>query len=305
MATLCTLCQTGYYLLGYQPVNCTATCPTGYYTDYADNTCKLCLSNCTNCTALYTCGGCTSSFYLDVDKMCYNCHSSCKECTGPGADQCTSCQYPLYLKTSICTNLTCAPNYYVDPLLGCTLCSSLFANSLTCNITNVLTCQSTYVLDSNACKACSSVTGFYLDANNACREICGDGKLYVLQCDDGNNLDGDGCSSSCTLESGWNCTNANSQTATACKLAVNVQLELYNTEKVQGRNSVRFFVRLNLPIRLTISNFNITMPGVSSSSSLSAINLTHYRLTISYGQTIQKTKVSIRVSLFSSSRRLL
>jgi proprotein convertase subtilisin/kexin type 5 len=147
MSTLCLECASGYHLIGYQPVNCTASCPTGYYLDQLDNTCKLCLVNCTSCNALYNCSGCTGSYYLDASNaLCYNCHTSCSDCTGPGADQCTSCQYPLYLKNSICTNLSCSPGNYVDPLLGCTTCLNLFPNSLTCNITNILTCQSTYVL---------------------------------------------------------------------------------------------------------------------------------------------------------------
>ena len=38
-------------------------------------------------------------------------------------------------------------------------------------------------------------------------EICGDGlNLGSLECDDGNTNDGDGCSSTCKLESGYECT---------------------------------------------------------------------------------------------------
>lgn len=32
-----------------------------------------------------------------------------------------------------------------------------------------------------------------------CLEVCGDGKKYVLACDDGNNVDGDGCSKDCNV----------------------------------------------------------------------------------------------------------
>lgn len=126
----------------------------------------------------------------------------------------------------------------------------------------------------------------------------------MLQCDDGNNLDGDGCSSSCNLEEGWNCSNTNSQTSTSCVLAVNVVLELYKMEKVQGKNEARFSVRLNVPIRLTVKNFNVSIPGVNTTLSVNAINLTHYQLIIGYTATIQKSKMAIRMSL-SSSRRLL
>jgi cysteine-rich repeat protein len=35
---------------------------------------------------------------------------------------------------------------------------------------------------------------------------CGDGmKIAAEACDDGNNINGDGCSSTCTIEVGWSC----------------------------------------------------------------------------------------------------
>lgn len=40
-----------------------------------------------------------------------------------------------------------------------------------------------------------------------CKTICGDGILISPEsCDDGNLINGDGCSSSCTIEKGWTCT---------------------------------------------------------------------------------------------------
>jgi cysteine-rich repeat protein len=32
-----------------------------------------------------------------------------------------------------------------------------------------------------------------------CAEICGDGKRFEYECDDGNNINGDGCSDSCFI----------------------------------------------------------------------------------------------------------
>jgi cysteine-rich repeat protein len=38
------------------------------------------------------------------------------------------------------------------------------------------------------------------------REICGDGHdLHYYGCDDGNLVNGDGCSSVCAIEAGWDC----------------------------------------------------------------------------------------------------
>ena len=44
-----------------------------------------------------------------------------------------------------------------------------------------------------------------------CDEVCGDGMLFDLQCDDGSLVDYDGCSSSCTVEPGFECSGAPSQ----------------------------------------------------------------------------------------------
>jgi cysteine-rich repeat protein len=43
---------------------------------------------------------------------------------------------------------------------------------------------------------------------DVCKEICGEGRnynSYANACDDGNKVDGDGCSSSCTVEATWTC----------------------------------------------------------------------------------------------------
>ena len=40
---------------------------------------------------------------------------------------------------------------------------------------------------------CKCTTGFQIN-NGVCIDICGDGLIYTNQCDDGNLIDGDGCS---------------------------------------------------------------------------------------------------------------
>lgn len=42
------------------------------------------------------------------------------------------------------------------------------------------------------------------DEFNNCKEICGKGLNYgLLECDDGNTLNGDGCTTDCKVEKGW------------------------------------------------------------------------------------------------------
>jgi cysteine-rich repeat protein len=47
---------------------------------------------------------------------------------------------------------------------------------------------------------CACQNGYAMsDVTSKCKEICGDGKLFELNCDDNNTIDGDGCSSTCQI----------------------------------------------------------------------------------------------------------
>jgi len=85
-------------------------CPSGKYFDYSTSTCKDCGSNCLRCFDGESCDLCTADSSMTSSKDCYfecppgtyfeqtvdgtfcfDCDSSCKTCTGPDEDQCTSC----------------------------------------------------------------------------------------------------------------------------------------------------------------------------------------------------------------------
>lgn len=56
------------------------------------------------------------------------------------------------------------------------------------------------------CSGCAQLDGCHCVESTTCATVCGDGILRGdKQCDDGNQLDGDGCSSRCTIETGWTC----------------------------------------------------------------------------------------------------
>lgn len=51
------------------------------------------------------------------------------------------------------------------------------------------------------------VTGIYYIIEHTSRAVCGDGKRHSdEQCDDANTEDGDGCSTICSIEDGYQCT---------------------------------------------------------------------------------------------------
>jgi cysteine-rich repeat protein len=55
--------------------------------------------------------------------------------------------------------------------------------------------------------------------NATCIDKCGDGILLnlQLQCDDGNTISGDGCSSTCQIEAGFICAGGSPTTITVCR----------------------------------------------------------------------------------------
>jgi cysteine-rich repeat protein len=63
-----------------------------------------------------------------------------------------------------------------------------------------LSCKDCY-----QCQQCRPEYTFHA-ATKTCLEICGDGKRFSLQCDDGNNVNGDGCSSDCKIEPEYTCS---------------------------------------------------------------------------------------------------
>jgi len=53
---------------------------------------------------------------------------------------------------------------------------------------------------------------------DTCTPICGDGRRFdpYEMCDDGNNINGDGCSSTCSGEDDWECHGGDSQNPDIC-----------------------------------------------------------------------------------------
>ena len=150
--------------------------------------------------------------------------------------------------------------------------------------------------------------GYHITSStNTCSEICGDGKLFDYQCDDGNQLDGDGCSKNCIIENGWSCKVIVSGSASVCKLEATLAMTLNKMIKASGKNSVTLYFTLSLAYRL-VSNFSVTANDVSSSDlawthSQSKENLTSVSLTIDFTKNLQGKNLQIGYDS-NTSRRL-
>ena len=66
------------------------------------------------------------------------------------------------------------------------------------------------MLTDGDCTHCNLIPGYRINDFGVCREICGDGVMKgEYECDDGNLLDGDGCSRDCEIETGFKCEGTN------------------------------------------------------------------------------------------------
>ena len=108
-------------------------------------------------------------------------------------------------------------------------------------------------LSCTACYSCTSCSpGFYLDFNSGlCLEVCGDNKRYTLECDDGNNVNGDGCSSDCKVEVGFNCYGGSPNSKDSCSKSIPQALSFTSTGQSHLYGKIVLNVKANyLPLAL-------------------------------------------------------
>lgn len=176
-------------------------------------------------------------------------------------------------------------------MAGCVNCSTSFPNSLTCLSTGPTSCLDGYILSNSSCLTCSSVTGYaYNSATGKCQDYCGDRIIITDLCDDGNNLNGDGCSSVCTIESGWTCPN------NSCILRVQPAVSVISMSNSPISHTITLVISLSVGLRLVAANFLLTFSEITQFTySVSALDVQFrtYQLRIVYFQTAANNKLKI------------
>ncbi|CDW91263.1 fu domain containing protein [Stylonychia lemnae] len=237
---MCQVCAPGYLKSG---LYCVTECKDSEY--IVNGTCRQCDPKCLTCFGisenqcnscaenLITSQGyfkyessclekCPDGYYQDnLVKICRKCKPECATCLT--YDFCTSCIYgPYQLNDGECTYFTCLDNQYraIKPQLSCFECDS---SCKTCQGESEFDCLSCNAEDkfvAQQCLSCNQQPGMTEpidDSVSGCVEICGDGFNYgSYQCDDGNLINGDGCSSICIIEQGFNCTTGTKFTPSVC-----------------------------------------------------------------------------------------
>ena len=132
-------------------------------------------------TAGVTANGCSATCTIEPSFFCTG--------TVGSASVCQSC-------IANCLNCTNA--------IDCQLCDSLYdfnISNSSCDpncslVTDCVSC--TVVSNAISCQTC--ILGYEVNASNACATVCGDGIIAGTEtCDDNGTVDGDGCSSTCTI----------------------------------------------------------------------------------------------------------
>lgn len=111
-----------------------------------------------------------------------------------------------------------------------------------------LTCSDCYT-----CRVCQPE--FIFDPRTSvCYEKCGDGKKFVLGCDDGNNNDGDGCSRDCRVEAGYTCAGGTPENPDLCSNAIPNTISIIQTGQVRLSTSIVLNLRVSyIPNSLLIA----------------------------------------------------
>ncbi|CAD8136694.1 unnamed protein product [Paramecium pentaurelia] len=229
------ICQEGYY------DNNELTCLPCYYTCSKCNNSNL-ISYCTACPKtrqksannldVFECK-CRKGYFDDGYLECQSCnnvinppithycYSYCgdqilqwnEECDDgnlnprDGCNQCSiqnnNCIDNICLKCYYNQCLQCIDGYYLNNDFECAQCSY---QCQTCESqqNNCIQCKF-YNPNTQKCLICSLDYGF-IHIDNQCLSVCGDGiRTYQELCDDGNQINGDGCNQFCIVEEDYIC----------------------------------------------------------------------------------------------------
>ena len=171
----CTACNGTNYLYNY---TCSATCPSGYYGNTANNLCSACGFQCSACFNSTQCTSCSNSYFLykgtcmgtcpphssDIynDGTCYDCAPTCSGCSG-SISYCTACYNGQFALGGACYT-QCPNGYYGSTLMG--ICVACNTGCATCNLTSCFSCSGSYYYNNYACA--TTCPGPLYGYNNNC-----------------------------------------------------------------------------------------------------------------------------------------
>ena len=234
------------------------------------NTASACLScNTNNYRSLAgTACSCVANYINVGSAVCSLCSSQMQGClTCSTSTTCTAC-IPGFSGPPCTCSTTSVISGYCNSVLGCTNISAINGTQ-TC-----INCNTTALLELTSTFGCACIIGTNTMADKSCQPNCGDG--YVLKvegCDDGNTVNGDGCSS-CTVDQDWVCVGKLSQGST-CKINSTVKLSYMGAIRETSSNRGIFYFSLK-PVFSKSTAINY--------SSLLSTTLSYARIEVEFSQ---------------------
>jgi len=228
---------------------CIPDCGDGYANN--NGTCEPCDKGCASCkyeSKMKKCLRCDQNKFMfnniciddcpqgqfgNTEKgLCEYCSSECKECFGKTFHECYSCNTIggyMMVSENTCMFPTCTSgSYYNATARECQNCPKECSECE--SYTNCTNCQKGYIFDYSHTKCfdpCSKI-GF-THKEGQCTEICGDARnMGILECDDGNLIDGDGCSKDCKIEEYYECSGGDYEHADICINRKPLELKSFN-----------------------------------------------------------------------------
>ena len=152
---------------------CQSACKSDSVFNPATQTCMFFDANCEARDAKDLCTKCSDHSTLNTtNNLCIPCHLSCMSCSGPAANECTTCSPGFQqLSPGVCT-MRCPTGFYWD--LVSTSCQQASPTCKTADNspTKCTSCPGSYILDVDKCerKSCSAGQYFSLLTQNC--EVC-------------------------------------------------------------------------------------------------------------------------------------
>ena len=212
----CTSCQPSYGLVHKNPIDyfghCYIGCQSGQYRDPNSFACNSCHSSCLNCQGpesnhciscvgggdpspypvgrcgygnpLQTAASCLSKqFFLAIEPACVDCHSSCKQCSGPNDTDCTGCT-----TGSLTSDGKCSPCIEGKFLAEDGSCRDCHESCKTCSEegdTNCIECKVGFLKDETQCSNSCPIGKFDKDGtctmcHSSCQTCQSGGWMFVL-----------------------------------------------------------------------------------------------------------------------------
>lgn len=253
----------GYFFTGSTCDSCSTTLTNACLSCVSASLCLSCKSNFTLFEGQCSC---LPQYYLNTTDTCYLCETGCLRCTSSSScltcdvannftlvsSVCT-CNTGMYLNGSSCTLCGAMPGCLTCNNAGCTSCNPIFGFTLNAT-TSLCECNFGFFINSmSICEPCTQLgclncisltqcilcdTSYTYLSSGVCQDICGDGKLYTLACDDGNTVDGDGCSSTCSVETDYTCVGGTTTTPSLCSYSGSVLIRITSFVKDPKQNKV-------------------------------------------------------------------